>query len=69
VRYDCSSPAVARRINCLAKKVGLTDSDFKPVVQTTPEQRDRGALRDLILGSATRERERLDCEQALTPDP
>jgi type IV secretory pathway VirB10-like protein len=38
VRYDCASPSVARWISRLAKKVGLTDSDFKAFVQTTAEQ-------------------------------
>jgi hypothetical protein len=38
VRYDCASPSVARWINRLAKKVGLTDSDFTAAVQTTAEQ-------------------------------
>ncbi|MGI8622260.1 MAG: hypothetical protein ACR2NB_01955 [Solirubrobacteraceae bacterium] len=38
VRYDCASPSVARWIARLAKKVGLTDSDFKAFVQTTAEQ-------------------------------
>jgi hypothetical protein len=32
VRYDCASPSVARWINRLAKKVGLTDSDFTAAV-------------------------------------
>jgi hypothetical protein len=38
VRYDCASPSVAHWINRLAKKVGLTDSDFTAAVQTTAEQ-------------------------------
>jgi hypothetical protein len=38
VRYDCASPSVARWIHRLAKKVGLTGSDFTAVVQTTAEQ-------------------------------
>jgi hypothetical protein len=38
VRYDCASASVARWIARLAKKVGLTDSDFKASVQTTAEQ-------------------------------
>jgi hypothetical protein len=38
VRYDCVSPSVARWIHRLAKKVGLTDSDFTAAVQMTAEQ-------------------------------
>jgi hypothetical protein len=38
VRYDCASPSVARWITRLAKKVGLTGSDFTAVVQTTAKQ-------------------------------
>jgi hypothetical protein len=38
VRYDCASPSVARWISRLARKVGLTNSNFKAFVQTTAEQ-------------------------------
>jgi hypothetical protein len=38
VRYDCTSPSVTRWITRLAKKVGLTDTDFTAAVQTTAEQ-------------------------------
>ena len=38
VRYDCASPSVAHWITRLANKVGLTDSAFTAVVQTTAEQ-------------------------------
>ena len=38
VRYDCASPSVAHWIARLAKKIGLTGSDFIAGVQTTPEQ-------------------------------
>jgi hypothetical protein len=38
VRYDCASPSVARWIARLAKRVGLTGSDFTAVVQTTAEE-------------------------------
>ncbi|MGH2873320.1 MAG: hypothetical protein ACRDL5_12780 [Solirubrobacteraceae bacterium] len=38
VRYDCASPSVAHWIARLAKKVGLTGSDFMAAVQTTAEQ-------------------------------
>jgi hypothetical protein len=38
VRYDCTSPSVARWITRLAKKVRLTDSDFTAAVQTTAEE-------------------------------
>jgi hypothetical protein len=38
VRYDCASASVAHWIARLARKVGLTDSEFTAVVQTTAEQ-------------------------------
>jgi hypothetical protein len=38
VRYDCANESVARWIARLAKKVGLTDSQFAAYVQTTAEQ-------------------------------
>ena len=38
VRYDCASESVAHWITRLANKVGLTDSAFTAVVQTTAEQ-------------------------------
>ena len=38
LRYDCASQSVAQWITRLANKVGLTDSEFTAVVQTTAEQ-------------------------------
>ncbi len=38
MRYDCASASVAKWINCLAKKVGLTGSVFTATLQTTAEQ-------------------------------
>ena len=38
VRYDCTSPSVARWITRLAKKAGLTDANFTAAVQTTAAQ-------------------------------
>jgi hypothetical protein len=38
VRYDCASASVAHWIARLARKVGLTDSEFTAVVQTTADQ-------------------------------
>jgi hypothetical protein len=38
VRYDCTSPSVARWITRLANKVGLTGLDFTAAVQTTADQ-------------------------------
>jgi len=38
VRYDCASKSVAAWIARLARKVGLTDSQFTADVQTTSEQ-------------------------------
>jgi hypothetical protein len=38
VRYDCASPSVAQWIARLAKKAGLSGSQFTAVVQTTAEQ-------------------------------
>ena len=38
VRYDCASASVAHWIARLAKKVGLTDSGYTAVVQTTADQ-------------------------------
>jgi hypothetical protein len=38
VRYDCASPSVAHWIARLARKIGLTDTEFKAFVQTTAEQ-------------------------------
>ena len=38
VRYDCASESIARWINRLATKVGLTSSDFGAFVQLSAEQ-------------------------------
>jgi hypothetical protein len=38
VRCDCASPSVARWIARLAKRVGLTGSDFTALVHTTAEE-------------------------------
>jgi hypothetical protein len=38
LRYDCASDSVAHWVNRLAKKVGLTSSDFTATVQTCAEE-------------------------------
>jgi hypothetical protein len=38
VQYDCTNPSIARRINQLAKNVGLSEPTFSAIVQPGAEQ-------------------------------